>query len=81
MSPFAAALAAAVPDVVLVGAAGSAKLAHAVSLHGLQVLALLALLLGRSGLTPRGRTLLRAEASHWDRYVGAVGRILRAAER
>jgi transcriptional regulator len=32
-------------------------------------------------LTARGRTLLRAEASHWDRYVGAVGRILRAAER
>ncbi|MFS0701154.1 hypothetical protein AB6N24_14385 [Cellulomonas sp. 179-A 4D5 NHS] len=44
-----------VPGVVLVGAAGSAKLAHAVSLHGLQVLGLLALLLGRSGLTPRGR--------------------------
>ena len=32
-------------------------------------------------LTARGRAQLRAEASHWDRYVGAVGRVLRAAER
>jgi transcriptional regulator len=32
-------------------------------------------------LTARGRAQLRAEATHWERYVGAVGRILRAAER
>ncbi|WP_298461923.1 hypothetical protein [uncultured Cellulomonas sp.] len=46
----------AVPSAVVVGAAGSGKLAHAVALHGLQVLGVLALLLGRSGLSPTART-------------------------
>ena len=46
----------AVPSAVVVGAAGSGKLAHAVALHGLQVLGVLALLLGRSGLPARART-------------------------
>lgn len=39
-----------VPPSVVIGAGGSGKLAHAVALHGLQVLAVLALLLDR---TPR----------------------------
>ena len=32
-------------------------------------------------LTPRGRAQLRAEVTLWERYVGAVGRVLRTAER
>jgi transcriptional regulator len=32
-------------------------------------------------LTGRGRAQLRAEVSHWDRYVSAVGRVLRTAEK
>ena len=32
-------------------------------------------------LTPGGRAQLRAELSLWERYVGAVGRVLRTAER
>ena len=32
-------------------------------------------------LTARGRAQLRAEVSRWDRYVSAVGRVLRPAER
>ena len=31
-------------------------------------------------LTPKGRTQLRAELSLWERYVGAVGKVLRTAE-
>ena len=44
-----------VPAAVVIGVAGSGKLAHAVALHGLQVLGVLALLLGRSGLTAGAR--------------------------
>jgi transcriptional regulator len=32
-------------------------------------------------LTSRGRAQLRAEVTLWERYVGAVGRVLRTAER
>ncbi|HEU5217488.1 MAG TPA: PadR family transcriptional regulator [Gemmatimonadales bacterium] len=32
-------------------------------------------------LTPKGRVQLRAEVSLWGRYVDAVGRVLRTAER
>ena len=32
-------------------------------------------------LTPRGRTQLRSEVSLWERYVSAVGKVLRPAER
>jgi xanthosine utilization system XapX-like protein len=46
----------AVPAAVTIGVAGSGKVAHAVALHGLQVLGLLALLLGRSELRPAART-------------------------
>ncbi|NMR19236.1 hypothetical protein [Cellulomonas fimi] len=46
----------AVPSAVVIGLAGSGKLAHAVALHGIQVLGVLALLLGRSGLGPATRT-------------------------
>ena len=31
-------------------------------------------------LTAKGRTQLRAELSLWERYVGAVGKVLRTAE-
>lgn len=54
-----------VPFAVTIGLAGSGKLAHAVALHGLQVLAVLALLLARSGLAPPARTRVMA--------IGAVG--------
>ena len=53
----------AVPAAVVIGAAGSGKAAHAVALHGLQVLAVLALLLGRSGLGPAARTRAMATAA------------------
>lgn len=46
----------AIPSAVVIGAAGSGRVTHAVALHGLQVLGALALLLGRSALTPTGRT-------------------------
>ncbi len=46
----------AVPPAVVLGVAGSGKLAHAVALHGIQVLGVLALLLGRSDLGMRTRT-------------------------
>ena len=32
-------------------------------------------------LTPRGRSHLKAEVTLWDRYVTAVGRVLRTGER
>lgn len=32
-------------------------------------------------LTPRGRSQLRAEVTLWERYVSAVGKVLRTAER
>jgi transcriptional regulator len=32
-------------------------------------------------LTAKGRAELRSEVSLWERYVGAVGKILRTAER
>jgi roadblock/LC7 domain-containing protein len=58
-----------VPDDILFGAAGSAKLAHAVGLHAIQVLAVLAILLdiGRD----RGR--LRARAAAWAMGVATLG--------
>lgn len=46
----------AVPPAVVVGVAGSGKLAHAVALHGIQVLGVLALLLGRCRLGPTARS-------------------------
>ena len=54
-----------VPADILFGAAGSAKLAHAVGLHGLQVLALLAIALDA------GR--LRARAAAWAMLIAALG--------
>lgn len=32
-------------------------------------------------LTPKGRSQLRSEVSLWERYVSAVGKVLRTAER
>ena len=32
-------------------------------------------------LTPKGRAQLRTEVSLWERYVAAVGKVLRTAER
>ena len=32
-------------------------------------------------LTPKGRAQLRSEVSLWERYVSAVGKVLRTAER
>ena len=32
-------------------------------------------------LTPKGRAQLRAEVTVWERYVAAVGKVLRTAER
>ncbi len=52
-----------VPAAVVIGAAGSGKLAHAVALHGLQVLAVLAVLLGTSGLAPAVRSRAMAVAA------------------
>jgi hypothetical protein len=52
-----------VPFALTVGAAGSGKLAHAVALHGLQVLAIAALLLGRSPLQLRRRILTMSVAT------------------
>ncbi|GAA2623158.1 hypothetical protein GCM10010399_62990 [Dactylosporangium fulvum] len=52
----------AVPDGVVFGAAGSAKLAHAAGLHGLQVLGLLAVVLGTTRLRERQRLGLVAVA-------------------
>lgn len=61
----------AVPPAVVIGVAGSGKLAHAVALHGIQVLGVLALLLGRSGLgaTTRTRTMVVSAAG----YVALTG--------
>ena len=60
-----------VPAAVIIGAAGSGKLAHAVALHGLQVLGVLALLLGRSALgrTNRSRVMVLATVG----YVAVTG--------
>ncbi|UZN03702.1 hypothetical protein [Cellulomonas sp. S1-8] len=52
-----------IPATVVIGAAGSGRLAHAVALHGLQVLGVLALLLGRSALPAAGRTRTMAVAA------------------
>jgi hypothetical protein len=57
----------AVPSAVVLGAAGSGKLAHAVALHGIQVLGVLALLLGRSALGAAAQT--RAMAVSATGYV------------
>ncbi|GEO34228.1 hypothetical protein CAE01nite_19530 [Cellulomonas aerilata] len=67
----------AVPPAVVFGVAGSGKLAHAVALHGIQVLGALALLLGRSGLTPvaRTRAMLAASAG----YVALTGLVVAQA--
>ncbi|GAA0945745.1 hypothetical protein [Virgisporangium aurantiacum] len=54
-----------VPDDILFGAAGSAKLAHAVGLHAIQVLGVLAILLDA------GR--LRARAAAWAMAVATTG--------
>lgn len=52
-----------VPDAVVIGAAGSGRLTHAVALHAVQVLGVLALLLGRSALTPDARARTMAVAA------------------
>lgn len=52
-----------VPSEVIIGAAGSGRLAHATALHALQVLALLALLLGRSAATRQRRAQLMSIAA------------------
>ncbi|WP_253890795.1 hypothetical protein [Actinokineospora diospyrosa] len=44
-----------VPEDLVFGAAGSAKLAHAIGIHGIQVLAVLAILLEGTRLAPRAR--------------------------
>jgi hypothetical protein len=67
----------AVPPAVVIGVAGSGKLAHAVALHGIQVLGVLALLLGRSGLRPRART--RAMIASAVGYVALAGLVMAQA--
>lgn len=54
------------PSSVVIGAAGSGRLTHAVALHAVQVLGVLALLLGRSALTAaaRTRTMVVAAAAY-----------------
>jgi hypothetical protein len=61
----------AVPSAVVLGVAGSGKLAHAVALHGIQVVGALALLLGRSGLSATART--RAMVVTSAGYVALTG--------
>jgi hypothetical protein len=67
----------AVPPAVVIGVAGSGKLAHAVALHGIQVLGVLALLLGRSGLRPTTRT--RTMATSAAGYVALTGLVMAQA--
>jgi hypothetical protein len=66
-----------VPPAVVIGVAGSGKLAHAVALHGIQVLGVLALLLGRSGLpaATRTRTMVSAAVG----YVALTGLVVAEA--
>ena len=52
-----------VPQDVMFGAAGSAKLAHAVGLHGIQALAVLAIALGAGRMTTRTAAIAMAVAS------------------
>jgi len=67
----------AVPPAVVIGVAGSGKLAHAVALHGIQVLGVLALLLGRSDLPARTRR--RTMVSCAAGYVALTGLIMAQA--
>lgn len=53
-----------VPDGVVFGAAGSAKLAHAAGMHGLQVLGLLAIVLEIRRVSARLRIMLLATAGY-----------------
>ncbi len=52
-----------IPSEVVIGVAGSGRLAHAFALHSVQVLVVLALLLGRSGLDHVRRTQLMVAAA------------------
>jgi hypothetical protein len=62
-----------VPADILFGAAGSAKLAHAVGLHGIQVLALLAIALDAGRLRARPAALVMlAGALGFAAFFGAV---------
>ncbi|GIJ48021.1 hypothetical protein Val02_49070 [Virgisporangium aliadipatigenens] len=62
-----------VPADILFGAAGSAKLAHAVGLHGIQILALLAIGLDAGRLRPRqGGLAMLAAALGFAAVFGAV---------
>jgi hypothetical protein len=53
----------AVPTGVLIGAAGSGKLAHAAGIHGLQVLIALELVLGARGVLGSGRIRMMTQAA------------------
>ncbi|WP_249522164.1 hypothetical protein [Modestobacter marinus] len=62
-----------VPEELVFGAAGSAKVAHALAMHGLQVLIVLAVLLGVSRFGAAARTALTAAgAVAYAMVVGAV---------
>jgi hypothetical protein len=52
-----------IPSEVVIGVAGSGRMAHAFALHAVQALVVLALLLGRSGLAPARRTQLMTLAA------------------
>ena len=66
-----------VPDDILFGAAGSAKLAHAVGLHAIQVLGVLAILLDAGRL--RARTAARAMAVATLGYAAVFGAVTATA--
>lgn len=61
-----------VPREVLFGAAGSAKLAHAAGLHGIQLLVVLAILGDAGRLRPRGAGIVLAVAALGYAAFGAV---------
>ncbi|WP_226967198.1 hypothetical protein [Streptomyces phaeolivaceus] len=66
-----------VPDEVLFGAAGSAKLAHAAGLHGIQLLAVLAILADAGRLPSRRAATMLALASLG--YAAAFGAVTATA--
>lgn len=62
-----------VPTAIVFGAAGSAKLAHAVGMHGIQVLAGLAVVLGLGRLPlARQRSVVRLAATAYTGLFGVV---------
>ncbi|WP_281906128.1 hypothetical protein [Phytohabitans aurantiacus] len=66
-----------VPETIVFGAAGSAKLAHAIGMHGLQVLGLLAIGLGMAAL-PKG-TQAKVMAAAVTGYAAVFGAVAATA--